>query len=254
MNDFSNAPRPPAPLTAAQIKAWLDYDQQQLLADIEQAATQMAQDVEILNLKQGVISDTAELALLRSHSKDVRDVLRTAELTRKTEKDPFLVGGKTVDSWFRDQLAVLNQRHSQIEAAMNAFTTREEARRRAEAERAAEAARLEAEKLAKEAAAAQAKGGVEALAKFDAAVEAQRNVQEAEDVAEGRAATLLEGARETWTWRVEDISQVPVQYLQVNEVMVNAIVRQFGRDRAAEARIGYSPIPGIKLIRNVSVR
>lgn len=257
MSDQKNTPTPPAPLTAAQITEWLEFDQSGLLVDIGRLVTRVSRAAMALSTAENRQTLAEAGAALAAAS----GVMRDAEAHRKVTKSPFLDGGRIIDDWFRRRLEALSAVMQPVQKALDAFAAREEAARREAAEKAAQAAREAAEKAARKA--AQTRDKATGFGNLQAAITAEQEALAAEAAAADTAASLVRGAtadggmmsaREVWDWQVEDISAVPLEFLQINEVAVNQQVRDYVREHVADARAGGTPIPGIKLVRTVAMR
>jgi len=271
-----NRPSLPKPLTPAEITRFLDYDQEVLIKAI-------GQDVEQLALDAGTaIDNSAELSRIGANMQVARDHARQWEAARVKAKKPFLDGGNTVDGYFRKHSAVLTGAIAPVQRQMDAYGRRIEAERRQQAEEAARVAREEADRRAREAAAAMAREQAEReqMARIlgpDASMpvspvtdvllseaeEAAKVADREERLATGTAAELTRehtayggvmSTSEVWDWEIEDISEVPLEYLQINEQLVNRAVRAFTRDSVEKARQGGTPIRGIRLTRSVTMR
>lgn len=192
----------------------------------------------------------------------------------KKVKEPWLAGGRAVDRFFTTGIvgplelahASLNKRQTayQIwkaeearrkaeEEARQARAREEEARRQAEAaERAKRRAEAEAKKAKDDA--AESAAAAERARQAAANAEAARARQAQESVAVSAATKVATSSnadlgrtrgematvslRTTWRFRVDDITLVPVEYLQVNDRLVNA---------AIGGKNGKRDIPGLTI-------
>jgi len=151
------------------------------------------------------IETDEEAAAYTETASDIKAIIKEAESAFKTEKAPWLAGGKTVDGFFADIVKPLKAAADRCVEAINA---RQRlllaAKRKAEAE-AAERARREAEA-------------------FDepAPVVAPVVVKEAARVVSFSGAKASASTR--WVHRVVDPDKVPRQYLMVNEAALKAAV------------------------------
>lgn len=257
MSEHKNIPDPIAPLNATQIIAWLEFEQSDLVEQIAQAMTRVGHAAFALSgaetrqtLAEAGAAIAAALALMRA-----------AEDHRKVTKAPFLDGGRTIDGWFKRRLEPLSTAMQPVQKALDAFAAREEAARREAAEKAAQAAREAAEKAAT--LAARTRGKSTGLGHLQAAITAEQEALVAEAIAAGTVASLVPGrtseggamsGREVWQWELVDIAAVPLEFVTINETLVNQRVRDYVREHAADARAGGSPIPGIRLVRDVVMR
>jgi hypothetical protein len=258
-----NKPTPPRPINPAQIIEFLNYENEALVEMIHRDVATLAEDAEV------VITDPMVLRRIGANMDIAKTHARQAEKLRKEQKDPFLEGGRTVDKWFNRAMAALERAMMPVQQAMNAYARREDELRREEARKAAEAAAAEAQRQA-EAVAAQLKRNplnpaVDGM--LDDATEAAKEAEKAAALATGKAADLVRettdygavvSARESWSGAVTDPSKVPLEYWQINQSLLDAHIRLFAKDKPAaardNARDGTSPIPGVKIIRTVTMR
>lgn len=153
-------------------------------------------------------------------AKTIKDVLRDADAAFTPEKEPWLSGGRTVETFFSFR-ATLKAKAAKAVAAVNAWQTAKlAAQRRADAA-AAEQARREA-----------------ALFDEPAPIIAPTVAKEAARVvtASGTKAT----ASTYWKGDVVDPEKVPRQYLMVNQAAIDAAIKGGARD-----------IPGVDIHESV---
>jgi hypothetical protein len=279
---LENRPAKPKPLDASQIIEWLNYDLDSLVKSIQADVAQLADDALDADGKPLVINDQATLARVAANMDIAGAHLRQAETTRKEAKQPFLAGGTTVDTWFKRARGALETAMQPIQAALNAYAAREDARARKEAAEQAALARAEADRVAQAAAEALAREeasrrqmqqmfGMDVTtapsalttALLEEAGEADKQAASIEALAVGSSANLTRthhqyggvlSGQEVWGFEIENISKVPLQYLQINESLVGQTIRNYARDHAENARAGVSPIPGVRITRSVSLR
>jgi len=162
--------------------------------------------------------------------------LKEATAHRTTEKKPFLDGGKAVDSFFGKLTEPVELAMAHTRSLMTTFANKLEAKRR-------EAARLEAERLAQQAAIAQDQAVDEET--LGLAHEVALAAEAARALAEGKASALSQtrgdlgtvvSLRTTWKADFENADlmklvqavaagKAPLSYLTFNEVRINAAVR-----------------------------
>lgn len=169
------------------------------------------------------IQDDATLGKIGDLYRLIATCTNKAESSRKEEKEPFILDGKTVDAFFKDMadpldraLVVLRQRSTlYINAKIAAEKKRladEEAARRAEAAKALEAAQKAAD-------AGKTKAADKALAKADAATAAADQAQEAQQ-APSAAFARTRGEHSTvsptprWTHEVTDWDTISLDALR----------------------------------------
>ena len=254
-----NRPAPPKPMDSEAVIEWLGYENEPLVKSIEVSVAQLTLDA------AGSVDSETDLSRVGANLDIARGLLRQAKERHDTQKAPFRKARTTIDDWFRPYTSALTNAIAPVQSAMNAYGARVEAQRRAEAEAAA------AEAQAKAAAAAQAAadalrnkpGSVQATVALDRAQQAATAADIATSIATGNVANLTRAShdyggvisgQETWDFRVDDISKVPLAYLQINETLIRKTVREFTKESLAAARAGQSPIPGISLVRGVDMR
>jgi hypothetical protein len=242
----SNAPLPPAPLSSAEIDAYLDYALAQLIERRDTLVAALQATVTAIP----VINDDDTLGDVGENMRMALALRRTGEDRRKEHKEPFLLGGRTVDAWFKSFDRPLTLPMAAVQAIMDDYGARKLAAARLKAE--AEAKRLQDE--ADRAAAAAAKAldkGKTADTLLDRAAEAAKQADAAEAVASGKAAGLTR-ARGTFgatmsmrtTWGYEaDVNEVPRHYLMVDDDAIKAAMK--ARDAAGRPT---AVIPGVKWI------
>lgn len=262
MNDLSafdgrNTPPPPAPLTPAEIRAFLDFQMEQLLARRADILAILAD----MREAYPTIDDDDALGIVAENMRMAHALTRSAEDRRKGEKEPFLSGGRAVDAWFKRFQEPLDTACQPVQAAMNAYGTRIEAERRAQA--------VEAQRLAEQAAAQAAAEAADLLAratppveqelnqKFDRAAEAAQAAELAGEQANARPAAFtrtvgdygaVTSMRSSWAWEVENIDLVPRAYMMINADAIKAA----GKPRDAQGK-PLAVIAGIKWTRSLKM-
>jgi hypothetical protein len=282
-----NRPSAPKPLDAKQVVQWLNYEYDPLTKAIHADVEQLSKDGFGPDGKPLVIDDEATLARVGANIQIARAHLKQAEDARVLAKKPYLEGGKTVDTWFGRAKDALFAAINPVQAAMNDWAAREDARKRREAALEAARAQEEADRAARAAAAALAREeaqkkamdeaygeGVIALplapattALLDEATDAAQAAQAAEALAVGSSADLTRthtayggvmSGQETFDFEVVDIAKIPLSYLMVNETLLRADIRAFARGNTELARKmaeeHRSLIPGVKITRTVGMR
>lgn len=245
-----NAPPPPSPLTLPQIREFLDFQHADLVRrrDVLLAALKdMTRDVQ-------QIEDDEVLAAVSSNMSLVDHLRTRAEAARKSAKEPFWEGGKTVDGWFKILLKDTDALMTTLQQRCDTYVrAKVEARRQAEL---AEARRLqaEAEQRAAEAQAALRSRTAAPEAAGEALDRAAEAADQAAQAAERADAKPAEAARlytdtgvtvsvkRTWKWRLVDIRKVPHDFLAVDEAKVKEAARNRDRDTGRP----ITEIPGIE--------
>ena len=259
-----NRPQAPKPMSTAEIKEWLEFENEALVKAIDL-------DVTVLTADHGreEIAEEAQLARLAANVDIARGHYRQATKTKRAQKDPFLQGGRDVDAWFARHTDRLEKAVAPVQRLMNEYGERKDRERRAEAQRIADAARAEAQAraqaaadaLARERATQQQTAATTVL--LDEAADAAEQADKATTLAAGKSADLTRSfdsygstvsGKEVWGFEVADIAVVPLAYLQVNETMIRKAILEYARDHAEEARAGVSPITGIRITRSIDMR
>jgi len=247
----ANTPPPPAPLTAEQIKEYLDYAMTALLARRTEIIAALAATAKAYP----TIDDDETLGEVAENVRMANALTRTAEDRRKTEKGPYLAGERTVDTWFKTFGAPIATALAPVQTAMNDYGARKLADERAKAEKARkEAEAEEARRLAAAAEAMRAKGPNvdDALA---AAAAASKDAEQAGAAAMARSSALTRtrgvygasaSVRTTWRWEVVNMADIPPEYLitSVNEEAVKQAALA-SRDASGKPTI---VIPGIRFV------
>lgn len=261
MNDIAtdmrvNAPTPPTPLSALEIREYLDYALATLVARRDEILAALKAQLEA----HPTIENDAQLGDAVENRRMAETMLRTLDTRRKAEKDPFLEGGRTVDAWFKAFVAPLDGTLEDVKTSMNDYGARKLAIQRAEAQRRADAAKIEADRAAAAAAAALAAAKPkrrlfeddptttaldDAAAAAAAAERAQAHVhaKPAEHTRTVGTFGAVASMRRTWGWELDDITAVPAQYLQVNAGAIKEASR--ARDDSGKPTI---VIPGIRWV------
>jgi hypothetical protein len=259
MNDHGiNAPAPPAPLSADQIRAYLDYFLAELVRKRDDELIPALKNWgtppkgrEFVHIPDG---DEDGAGIFTENQAIARALLGTLEDRRQEVKAPFLKGGKTVDEWCRDFKDKLTEHLIPIDRALMDYTTRKDAIETKRREEAARIAREEENRRIAEAQAALAREAPEATIahKLDAASKASGVADRAEQAAinprGGRSVKGIYGGRVTqvvsWEWEIEDLSKVPPEGLMVNPDWV----KEMARERDPNTRRPLKTIPGIKWV------
>ena len=235
MNDMtpvargSNTPQPPKPLTTAEIDAYLDYAMESLTERRDALIAVLAATVTSIPR----IDDDETLGDVGENMRMASALTRTGDERRKEHKEPFLTGGRTVDSWFRTFNTPLSAAMSNVQAIMDDYGKRKAERARLAARAQAQALQDEADRAAAKAAKALDKGK-SADTLLDRAAAAAKAAEAAEALAAGKAADLTRsrgtfGAtmsmRTTWGYEITDLAAVPRKYLTVNDGAVKEAMK-----------------------------
>jgi hypothetical protein len=254
-------------MTAAEITAWLDYENEALVRRRDQITAAFTTCLD--SIKH--VDDDETLGILLENTRMAKALIGgtgTAEMRRKEQKRPFLEGSSMVDGWFKRLAAPLAPLMAQVQALMDDYGRRKEAECRAEAEQLAAIARKEETRRLAEAQAALAAQAPEAESAIDEAAAASAAAAKAAALATGRAAELTRmvgefGAvgslRTTWGYEVDlvalvravAIGRVPIDALVAN----HAWIKDQQRTRDASGR-PIAAIPGVTWVatQKMSVR
>jgi regulator of protease activity HflC (stomatin/prohibitin superfamily) len=173
-----------------------------------------------------VVSDDETLTAAAVLVKEIRSQVNAIETERKELVKPFNDGVKAINTKAKAITMPLNELRTAVEQKMIAYQDerrREEERKRKEAE----------EKALAEAAKAEAEGEPE---KADAIVEvaAQQTAPPKTEAVKSAFATT--SVRKTWTFSVENLGEVPRQYMVLDVTAVRAAIKS-----------GVREIPGLKI-------
>jgi hypothetical protein len=167
---------------------------------------------------------------------DIGKAKKAFESHRVQMKEPFLAHGKQIDLYFKQMGAELEAHDDRLLKAVKAFNQREKEIAQAKADE----QRKKMEDLLK-------KENEERAAKGEAPSDAI--IPEVVTHVEKLSDRNIGGLQETRykRWEVEDISKVPVEYLAINEVKLNAKRKEYDFD-------AVSPISGIKFTVETSIK
>jgi hypothetical protein len=173
--------------------------------------------------------------------------IAAATKAHKVEKEPWLQGGRMVDSFYRDIREPLEVFKRSFELLLGGWQQRKQ-----EAERkvALEAERLAREEMERLAAAAESEADLEdAIAQEDAALE-QAAIAAARPLERSRIhGDLATGSLITdYEYELIDLSKVPLKFLMLNDSAVRAHIRSRPKDGKPE------PIPGLHFTPRYSAR
>jgi hypothetical protein len=196
--------------------------------------------------------------------KQIQQAIKVANDRFKPAKQPYLEGGRIVDTFFKGIREPLEAGLDRVRRPMTVYAQEQERIRREVARRVAEEAAARARQIAEEAAAAQqaeadrleaARAGeyvppppVDVTpATLDDAIEAANAAASAARAAEARPAEFsrtrgdmgaVSSLREIVTVELVDLAQVPLEFLAFNESAAR---------KAAQA--GRADIPGVRIVR-----
>jgi len=234
---YANTPAPPPePMSAADVTAWLDYSLAEL---IERRTTLIDGLIEMIADHPEIEETDARTAGVFAENLKMAKALETAALAQiEKTKRPFWDAGKAVDGWRNRYFAPLTDATTKARAVLLDLEQRKAATARRFAEKQAQEAARRAAEAAAAAEAAKAREGL--FTPVTDVYEEQRRIAEQEaakaaQIAQAKPAVLSHthghyGARASittrWTWKVADISKVPLSFLQVNEDMLDAAAKK----------------------------
>jgi hypothetical protein len=253
--DLSNRPRPPLPLTREQVVAWLDYQMTGLVArrdDVLKALDSMLA-VEVADAEvAGVYAENVRMAT--SLEKSARAEIDAA-------KRPYLEGGRAVDGWRLAFVEPLTLRVSQARQRLLDWENAKIARAREQAQIKADAIAAQAAEDAARARKTSEQHGLFSPAASVLSEQAEASALQAlraQEQAQAKPADLVErtvgrygsstSVRRTWTHRLVDLAQVPLEYHALDAAKVAAA----GRDRDKSGR-PTAVIPGIEWVEETSL-
>jgi hypothetical protein len=245
-----NAPDEPSVGTPQEIAAWLEHANDALIARRNHLVEGAKPWLEIKR-----VDDDEAAGACAENVRMVNAFAKVAEARRTEQKQPFLEAERTVDGWHRALKESLQPALKHYHALLNAFAERKRADEQRRREDEARLAREEASRRAREAADAIAESDARnADAALQRAQEASQRAQDAQAAAHARPADLdrtrgsygaVASTRRTWGYEVEDITQVPRSFLQVDADKVRAAMRDAGRSSDGRPLID---IPGIRWV------
>lgn len=247
-----NAPiQPPVP-DADAIKAWLDYQYAELIAEMDECRRALQSIID--KYPDGLTDDAAGIA--GQNLAIVAAKLKAADDRRKEENKPYRDGHKAVNDWFEDFVftPVMIAKNA-VHAMQNRHGMEVRRREQEKADEALRLAREEAARKAAEAAQALREQRPDAIGQMEqagrAAEELTRAAEKSDNViarVHGPMGSISSGAV-TWSWEVEDFSAVPDFYKCIDE----AKVREAAKKRGARNK-PTAVIPGIKWVEKFSMR
>ena len=230
---------PPEPLTAAQVTDGLARQHGSLTGRRDELVNAIA-----AFLKAHPTIDTEDIAASAAENLAMtRRAIAMTEERRKDAKEPYLVGGKAVDAWFRGVREDIEQADASLRGPATAYADRIATERRAVAVE--EARKRQAEADAAIAAFTAAAETAAATSLADAAIAAAKAAEAAHAFATGKVGahsrtTGIYGStsnlQERWVCEIEDDVEVPREH---------CVASQSSLDRAVAA--GTRSIPGCRI-------
>lgn len=148
--------------------------------------------------------DAATAVKATSFVRQIKDAKRKLDDARKSEKEPFLTAGRSVDGFFSTWVTSLDHAAKTVEQRLSAFQRRLEAEERQRREAEAKAAREEAERLAKSVVTPLDEARVAIAAEHAATAQRQAEASTADIVRTHGAYGGVATTRTTWQARVVD--------------------------------------------------
>jgi hypothetical protein len=241
-----NIPKPPSPLTPEEIRAWLDYQAEQLIKRCNEVVEGLREMARAHPTIEDGDDETAGRFI--DNLGMAKALVKSAEALHTREKAPYLQGGKTVDAWKANFLGILARAMDPVSKIVFDYSARkdeielkqreEEARRLAEA--AAQAVKYDA-------------FSEEADVALTSAARAKRDTmaKPAERSQTRGVYGTLASIRQTWTWEITDIESVPRNYLTIDSAKLREAMKT--RDKFGKP---VTMIPGISWVteRSLGVR
>lgn len=203
--------------------------------DIKQETQDLVKQVDSFD-KAITIANNVDYERVGEELKQIKSLANALELERKSATKPLDEAKKKIMDWFRlpsERLAIAEATRKR---AMIIYQQEQEKKRREEEARLAELQRKEAERLAKKAAEAEAKG------KTEKAEELRQQAQEATTIAPivPPKVEKINGIKtmKIWKFRIVNEKLIPREYLIPNEKMLGQV---------AKATKGTIEIPGVEI-------
>jgi len=210
--------------------------------------TRIKAAIESAGRAPAVIEDDATLGKFADTVKYIAKLEREVEDARKSEKEPYLQGGRDVDAFFAGCTGELTAAKKVIAGRHTDYLVKKEAAERAAREEAARLARAEEEVRLKAAQEAEAAGRAdEAQEQLETAAQAEVAAVKAEAEAHAKPADLvrtystggsLSSLKKEWTFAIEDMAKVdasavwPYVAAADKEKAIRAFVKAGGRSLA----------------------
>jgi predicted DNA-binding protein len=172
---------------------------------------------ELVALQEFQIEDAEDFSTASEILREVKSIAKEVESRRRKVTDPLNAAIKEFGKWYKPALDTLLTMEGVLKSKISEYTERQRV----------------ANEAAMRAAAAAARAG-----NFEAAHEASKGIVE-----EARAQGIT--TREVWQYEIEDLSQVPREYLALDHSAVKIYLKQAG----AEPK----PIPGLRFFKQVNV-
>ena len=216
--------QPPSPMTPLEVTRFLADSEATLLSRRDELLAGVAR----FKKAHPVIEDDEMQGRAGDFGKQIQAAIKISKDSFALSKKPFIEGGRAVDQFFRAITEPLERGLQEVRAPMTAYAVKKEAVERAERERAAAAARAEADRVQRElaaqyaaeqetrAAAAAPETTVEEaiVASQQADATAKAATAKAADLTRSRGdAGSVSSLREHWDVELVDLSKVPLEFL-----------------------------------------
>jgi rubrerythrin len=203
--------------------------------DIKQETQDLVKQVDSFD-KAIIIKSNVDYERVGEELKQIKTLFNALENERKSATKPLDEAKKKIMDWFRQPSEKLTIAEANRKRAMIGYQQEQEKKRREEEARLAELQRKEAERLAKKAAEAEAKGRTEK------AEELRQQAQEASTIAPivPPKVEKINGIKtmKIWKFRIVNEKLIPRDYLMPDEKKIGAITK---------ATKGTLEIPGIEI-------
>lgn len=210
------------------------------------------------NADHPAITDEDTKVRVTSFVAQIKKAAKIGTEAHKRVKEPFLVGGKSVDAFFKRGITEpLDAAARGIEAKLTAYDRAAADRKRAEAAAAAKAAQEEADRIAAEAERSMKPELLEAAVAAAEDAEAKASIAEGSDADLTRAHGNYGGVsslRSNWTWEPENLFALVqaaatnpnlLRFIDFNRTAITQAVR--GAEKARE-------IPGVRIFNDLQTK
>jgi hypothetical protein len=244
--------RPPSPLTPAEVTRHLMLSETSLVKRRDELIAGLA----AFKASHPTIETEEVQGIAGDWVSQINSALALTTERFRIAKDPYVEGGRRVDSFFKNIGLPLRELLEEIKVPRTAYALKKEAAELAARQETArlateEAARVQRELAAQEAAEAAAPAETDRYVQDDTtkvsleeAISAAEDAERAEKKANAKPAEMsrtrgdssVSSLREVWDVKLEDITKVPAEFLLFNDAVARKAVRA-----------GRRAIPGVRV-------
>lgn len=210
--------KPPVPITPT------PEDVEAYLQEVSERVIETKEDLLANEPPEGhEVTDDAGAEEMTDYIKNLNGCAKNFESLRKTEKAPFLELGKTVDTFFKNEVAAMRIAKARAQGPLNAYLTAKAEKERKAREAEAKRLREEAEEKAKQAA-AEADAGMapesettlkQAIRTESKAERFEKSVESGKGLAASHGQTgAVASIRKTWVGEITDINNIDLEALR----------------------------------------